>query len=812
MHWWTDFAMRPIFILLSVLLASGSFDRLEAEPLPSAFGALQPRVSVDGKEIACIYQGRLARIPAEGGILKILSAGSAPASHPAWSPDGRSILFASGGSILRVDAASGEDRPLPKRINGRGPFWFSKDGGKVLGRFLTKPPEMPLSWLDLATGEVSPVAGVPENHASKLRGVYAPTTDGKSLLFVEHLDREGEQGGNRGTEADLWLIPFDGGEVTKIVRWPSRIYGLFPDPKGGAVYAVTDGGDSHNGVWRIPFADPLAGSTKLTWGEADEDSPSLGSEGESLFFLDNRLGGTALVRQDLATGESDIIRASGIDFGREASRLRIVVQDEAGAPLTARVSVADQAGGFHAPPGSLYRRFNNRVWFYVSGEVSFDLPSDTYSIRCTRGLEYEFLESKLDAAGKGASVTLVPKRWTDEAARGWYSGENHIHANYGYGEWFQTPASIVQLCEGEDLNVANLVVANSDGNGVFDREFFLGRLEPRSKPHTLVWWNQEFRSTIWGHMTLFHLRQVVEPVYTGFPGTTNPQDVPTNGEISRRARLQGGVTSYTHPTNNPLDFYDQPYSAKGLPVDAALGLVDVLDVMGYVYEPTVPFWHRLLNCGLRLPAAAGTDVFLNRINSFPAGHGRAYVHVEGDFSYEAWVEGLKRGRTFVTNGPMLEFSVSGEGPGAVIRLEQPGKVTVKGRFRSADPVTSLVVIRDGETISEARLEEGALSGSIEGEVEFERSGWIALRASGPSCERSMMRPMGAHSSPVYVEVAGHPADSARDARFFLAWIDRLESDLRERDRIPGAEKAEVAAHLEQAREVYRKIIRESDPN
>lgn len=816
--------MRPRFaplLLVSVLAATALAvrsqqrdkdpDKAASAPLPSAFGALQPRISDDGKWIACVYQGRLARIPAEGGALKTLVAGLSPVSHPAWFPDGKAILFASGGAIRRIDVESGADLPFPRPVTGRGPFWFSKDGGKVLGRFLTKPPDTPLAWLDLATGEIEPVAGVPENHATKWRGIYAPTSDGEALVFVEHLDREGEQGGNRGSEADLWRIPFDGGEVAKIVRWPSRIYGLFSDPIGDAVYAVTDGGDAHNGIWRIPFADPLAGATKLTWGEADEDSPSLGLDGETLFYTDNRLGGTALVRQDLASGESDLVRASGIDFGRPSSSLKILVQDKNGAPLTARVSIQDSGGDFHAPPGSLYRRFNNRQWFYVSGETSLDLPEDSFVIRCSRGLEYEIPETKVDVAGAGANVTLSPRRWTDQAALGWYSGENHIHANYGYGEWYQTPASIVELCEGEDLRVANLVVANSDGNGVFDREFFLGRLEPRSKPHTLVWWNQEFRSTIWGHMTLFHLRQVVEPVFTGFPGTTNPLDVPTNAEIARRTRQQGGVTSYTHPTNNPLDFYDQPYSAKGLPIDAALGFVDVVDVMGYVYEPTVPFWHRLLNCGFRLPAAAGTDVFLNRIGSAPAGHGRAYVRVEGEFSYEAWVEGLKRGRTFVSNGPMLEFTVKGEGPGAVIRLEQPGKVTVRGSFRSADPVTSLVLVRDGETIAEAELEEGALSGAIDTEIEVERSGWIALRASGPPNERSMMRPMGGHTSPVYLEVGGRPADSRKDAAFFLEWIARLEADLRERDRIPADEVDEVMAHLKRASEVYRGLSWEGPP-
>jgi len=817
--------MRPgpaslLLALLSAITAPGiraqqkdrDPDKAKSPALPSAFGALHPRVSHDGKWIACIYQGRLARIPAEGGVLKILVAGISPATHPAWSPDDKTILVASGGAVRRLDAESGADLPFAKPVTGRGPFWFSKDGKRVLGRFLTKPPDAPIAWLDLATGEVAPVAGVPENHASKLRGIYAPTPDGEALVFVEHLDREGEQGGNRGSEADLWRIPFDGGEATKIVRWPSRIYGLCPDPNGEAVYAVTDGGDAHNGIWRIPFADSLAGATKLTWGEADEDSPSLGDDGRALVYTDNRLGSTALVRQSLDSGETDLVRATAIDSGTPSVRLGIAVRDGAGAPLTARVSVKDSAGDFHAPPGSLYRRFNNVLWFYVSGETSLELPPGGYSIRCARGVEYEIEETTIEITEAEASVTLSPRRWTDEAARGWYSGENHIHANYGYGEWYQTPASIVELCEGEDLGVANLVVANSDGNGVFDREFFLGRLEPRSKPRTLVWWNQEFRSTIWGHMTLFHLKQVVEPVYTGFPGTTNPWDIPTNAEIARRTRLQGGVASYTHPTNNPLDFYDQPYSAKGLPVDAALGLIDVVDVMGYVYEPTVPFWHRLLNCGFRLPAAAGTDVFLNRINSAPAGHGRAYVRIEGEFSYEAWVEGLKAGRTFVTNGPMLDLSVEGRGPGAVIRLKGPGRVRVKGGFRSDDPVASFVVVKNGETAAEAALAEMALSGSIETEIEVERSGWIALRAAGPPNERSMMRPMGAHTSPVYVEIAGRPAASAKDAAFFVEWIDRLEADLKKRDRIPADEVSEVMAHLERAREVYRKIIREADPD
>jgi Tol biopolymer transport system component len=209
---------RSASVLLFLGLASAVFpvdsqerdgdpDKTANTPIPSAFGALQPRVSHDGKRIACVYQGRLASIPAGGGELKILASGISPVTHPAWSPDDKTILFASGGAIRRIDAESGADLPFSKPVTGRGPFWFSKDGRKVLGRFLTNPPDTPVAWLDFATGGITPVAGVPENHASKLRGIYAPTPDGKTLVFVEHLDREGEQGSCAGPRASTGFSP-----------------------------------------------------------------------------------------------------------------------------------------------------------------------------------------------------------------------------------------------------------------------------------------------------------------------------------------------------------------------------------------------------------------------------------------------------------------------------------------------------------------------------------------------------------------------------------------------------------------------------
>jgi len=49
----------------------------------------------------------------------------------------------------------------------------------------------------------------------------------------------------------------------------------------------------------------------------------------------------------------------------------------------------------------------------------------------------------------------------------------------------------------------------------------------------------------------------------------------------------------------------------------------------------------------------------------------------------------------------------------------------------------------------------------------------------------------AHTSPIYVEIAGRPAGSVEDAEYFLAWIDRLEELIGTRDRVSSKELREL---------------------
>src|SRR5439155_12862073 len=127
-----------------------------------------------------------------------------------------------------------------------------------------------------------------------------------------------------------------------------------------------------------------------------------------------------------------------------------------------------------------------------------------------RGPEYRAVRKRIRVEpDKAAQTTVELERWTAAASSNLYSGENHIHANYGYGECYNTPETMLLQCEGEDLNVCTFMVANSDGAGVFDRPFFRGPPDPLSKPRTVLYWNEEYRSTLWGHLTLINLRHVV---------------------------------------------------------------------------------------------------------------------------------------------------------------------------------------------------------------------------------------------------------------------------------------------------------------
>ena len=806
--------------LFAVLLSWSAAVSVADAGEPVAFGGLQPRISPDGKWFAVSYQGGIWKGSLTAGLGKLiqLTAGGPWDVEPVWSPDGTGIAFfrgpnGVGGELKIVDAGSGAEIALPKKIRGQGKLFYDADGTRLLGylgdaNFSGRP-----AWLDLKSGEISPLPIGPEDAAnvSRKRMKFALSPDGKTIAYAIHRDEFNEQGGNRGPQADVWTSASDGTAAELRVTWPARIYDLGWDGNG-ACLMVTDLGTVHNDVWRLPLKNSLAGAGKITHGQSDQDRPSLDAAGRQMIWTDNADGATKICLLDRDLGAVRDWVPTAFQHAGPTGRIKVKIRDgNNGGAVAARLSIQDTTTGkIVAPPASLYRLTGAVGHFYVSSDIDFEVPAGTYRMRAFRGAEYRVAEQEISVeAGATSAAAIDLERWIDMAGDQWFSGENHVHANYGYGEWYNSPETVLRQCQGENLNVCNAVIANSDGDAVFDREFFLGQVDPRSTDDTLIYWGQEFRSTLWGHMTLSNLSQLVEPVMTGFPGTTNPWDVPTNADIAQRTIDQKGLIGYTHPAGNRLDLYDQPYSAKGMPVDAALGRVQLMDVMGHTYEGSTQLWYRLMNCGLRVVASSGTDVFLNRVRSMPPGWARTYVHLPDGLDYRKWTAGQAAGRSFITSAPMLEFEVNGKlGMGAEVKLESPGKIAVRAAARSQFAMDRVELVHNGEVIESLQVTpgDGGFAASFDGELEIAESGWLAVRAHGPATGEVIREP-AAHSNPVWIEVSGTANSIAKkDADYFLKWIDRLQADFETRGRIPNDEiKRRVLHQLEQARKFYRGV-------
>jgi TolB protein len=194
------------------------------------------------------------------------------------------------------------------------------------------------------------------------------------------------------------------------------------------------------------------------------------------------------------------------------------------------------------------------------------------------------------------------RRIIDLPARGWFSGDLHVHMNYG-GAYRNTPATLRFQAEAEDLHVVENLIVNKEQR-IPDIEYWSGRLDPVSTRATLIKHDEEFHTSYWGHTGHLGLRtHFILPNYAGYVNTAAASLFPHNGAVFELSRAQGGVTGYVHPFDTAPDVAT---TTNALPVDAALGRIDYLEVCGFSdHLATSEIWYRLLNTGIRLAAGAG---------------------------------------------------------------------------------------------------------------------------------------------------------------------------------------------------------------
>jgi TolB protein len=270
------------------------------------------------------------------------------------------------------------------------------------------------------------------------------------------------------------------------------------------------------------------------------------------------------------------------------------------------------------------------------------------------------------------------------------------------------------------------------------------------------------------------------------------------------------VVGYVHPYDSIPDPATDASITHELPVDLALGKVDYIEVMGFAeHKSTANVWYRLLNCGFRLPTAAGTDAMANYASMRgPVGLNRVYANVpNGPLDISVWLDAIKRGRTFATNGPLIGFSLGGHQVGDDVHLPAgENKVKVSAWLRSFVPIDHLQVICNGQVARDFKIEHGETA-DAEDAISISHSGWCVLRAWSEKAEYPIldMYPY-ATTSPIYVTVEGSTPDRNEDAAYFVAWINRLIDRAKaNKDWNTDAEKTAVLDQLESARKIYAQM-------
>jgi TolB protein len=342
-----------------------------------------------------------------------------------------------------------------------------------------------------------------------------------------------------------------------------------------------------------------------------------------------------------------------------------------------------------------------------------------------------------------------------------------------------------------------------------DIAYFSTKPDPASTSDNLLLHAQEFHTSYWGHLGLLNLTQhFLLPGYAAYSLTAAASLVPTNATIADMTHAQHGLVGYVHPYDTVPDPARDASITHELPVDLALGKIDYIEVMGFSeHKSTAAVWYRLLNCGFHLPTAAGTDAMANYASMRgPVGLNRVYASVPaGPLNIGAWLDAVKRGRTFATNGPLLGFSLGGKRVGDELHLPAgENKVKVSAWMRSFAPIDHLQVICNGQVARDLKIKRDGKTADVEDTIPISRSGWCLLRAWSEKSEYPILDLYPyATTSPIYVTVEGSTLDRNEDAAYFVAWIERLIDGAKSnKDWNTETERTAVLEMLGSAQKIY----------
>ena len=405
-------------------------------------------------------------------------------------------------------------------------------------------------------------------------------------------------------------------------------------------------------------------------------------------------------------------------------------------------------------------------------------------------------------------------------AKGWYAGDIHVHRNCGESTPVYSVDYLASAMKQSGLSVIS-VLADMGNGEVYDAKTDLklvtGKDAVQSTAEAIVRWDAEWhwdatytnfaKQALGGHLVLLGLKHA-EQIWAESPYT-----------ILEWAKKQNAVRGFAH-----LEYLNDNIPTElnccipvDLPVEAALKNIDFVstDVFGsyspnygsYYGKQSLDVYYKMLNCGIQLPLAAGTDFPCN--NFEPLGTVRTYAHVNTNLSYNNWIEAIREGKTVISrlgDKEFLDLKVNGDqSPGASIQFSDKQKVNIEVAWNvEHDAKGEIEILCNGKVIAHAG---GAPTPGkplvLKSSIVVDKSSWIAAR-------RVSGNEYHTHTSPVYVYIGGENIMASKeDAMYFVRWIDNILANIADEGkwkRFFPETLDKVRMHYQQARDYYAGII------
>ena len=469
------------------------------------------------------------------------------------------------------------------------------------------------------------------------------------------------------------------------------------------------------------------------------------------------------------------------------ARVDITIRDRATSkPVPCRIHLKDAAG----QPIRAGKLPFFRDHFTCPGAVQLELSPGNYTYEIERGPEYSSRVGSFAVSGTTLqNLTVDLERLVDMAAEGWWSGELHVHR----------PVEDVELLmQAEDLHVAPVMTWWNNQNRWRTNalpEKLLTRFDENRFYHVMA--GEDEREG--GALLYFNLN---EPL--SITGATREYPSPMKFLAEARKRsgtwidiekpfwwdvpiwLASGQADSIGLANNHMcrdqmyasEAWGKPRDTQRLPAPRGNGLW------------TQEIYYHILNSGLRLPPSAGSA---SGVLPNPVGYNRVYVYLGQSWNYDAWWEGLRAGRSFVSNGPLLRCRANGNLPGHIFTEVDGNKITIdlEASLTSRDPISSIEIIRNGTVERTVSFEEWKRTGKL-GTVQFKESGWFLVRAFADTAKTFRF----ASTAPFYVEIGNAKRRISKgSAQFFLDWVQERKPRVKLDD---PEQRTEVLKHHEMA--------------